>query len=83
MTRADLDAIEATYSRAVDPKINRDRYALAVGKLLEAMPALVAELRAARAVVEAAQEVAPQGHADYWAELDRALRAYDRAVSEP
>jgi hypothetical protein len=78
----DLDAIEARNAAALARigELPASTATLAAEDSLRDVATLVAEVHADRAVVEAARNVAPQGHADYWRELDRALAAHDRAV---
>ena len=73
LVRADLDLVEET-ARTFAPD----------GWVREYVPPLVAELRAAREVVEAvrvAQLDPLQGPVRGWAAVARALDAYDQAVS--
>jgi hypothetical protein len=81
--RVDLDQFEALYWRAVDPKIGRHRFGEVISEVLFVLPALVAELRAAREVVEAVRAAnlnplagGPRG----WVTVERAVIAYDQAA---
>jgi hypothetical protein len=77
---SDADAIDNEWGIGSAYKLEEVR-----DKLKADVPALVAELRAAREVVEAAADLrhglSYGGAVEKWARLDAKLAAYDRAVS--
>jgi hypothetical protein len=76
----DLDAIQERIDRVNPHKPPVDRGAERTLAVVDA-PALVAELRAAREVVEAARQAANANlHEEDWPTLLTAIRAYDQAV---
>lgn len=85
MTRVDLDAVQARYERAADNHGDHPLAPTSYRSLVESwedVPALVAELRSARELVEAVRPFRrPLGvsHGNFTA-LDEALDAYDEAV---